>query len=665
MNATNTPTTPARMLANLYAVASDTVTMALRTLNRCGHSAQQSGDLGTVCLDLQRIAEVLLDRARMDLADAIKAERDAEKLAAWTLPENTRRKVIHALCATLDKTTLAEVKAWCEARQMTPPATLEAYRSAVMLAAAREGIVATQTAPEAPEALPIAASVAPPAVQADADDDTDTISPEERAALADETTVAPLDTDRRTRPDDVGAGLKGLAKLHALRRECKARKINSKGTAEQLLASLRADEERRTDRERGVVSKTAPVVEVKRTAPVEAPKKTTPAVQATTNANAPVDSTAGAMAIAWKEERNPNGTRKLVLYRGATVIGHIRLDSQQYRTTNQMMWVLTVYHGAVMLGVVKADTPDDNSKAMTQAQSLLLTRANLETLAKQTATPVQTKKDDAPKAATPHTVKVTFDGWTAEDMQDVATPRKPSEWQNWASVNGFIFANMAQFVTDLKSARAEWKAEQERVAAELAKRDEEEVYSIDDEEEVYSIDDDEEAPAPVVDVSALVEKGTLGSLRKACDALSLTLDAATRSSTSAMKAAIAKALAKGTQSAPPTAPKASKASSNASVQPNAGKANRSDKDSEYASKAGLPLEHYRVLRCLVEHGRALTYGEIKADTGYYPNLTRVLSADKPESLSDYGYTIQAETEGGKIQYQATAKGRKLIATVQG
>jgi hypothetical protein len=661
------------MLANLYAVASDTVTMALRTLNRCGHSANQSGDLGTVCLDLQRIAEVLLDRARMDLADAIKVERDAEKLAAWTLPDNTRRKVIHALCATLDTTNLAEVKAWCEARQMTPPATLEAYRSAVMLAAAREGIVATQSAPAAPEVLPIAANTAPPAVQTDADD-ADTISPEERAALADETTVAPLDTDRRTRPDDVGAGLKGLAKLHALKRECKARKINSKGTAEQLLASLRADDERRTDRERGVISKSVPVVEVKRTPPVEV-KKPAPAVQATptTHANAPVDSTAGAMSISWKEERNPNQTRKYVLYRGATVIGHIRLDSQQYRTTNQMMWVLTVYHGAVMLGVVKADTPDDNSKAMTQAQSLLLTRANLETLAKQTATPVQTKKDDAPKAATPRAVKVTFDGWTADEMADVAAPRKPSEWKTWASVNGFIFGDMAQFVAELKNARAAWKAEQERIAAELAAAQEEEAYGIDDdEEEAYGIDDDEvSAPvvkvkvsnAPTVDVSALVEKGTLGSLRKACDALSLTLDTATRSSTSAMKAAIAKALAKGTQSAPPTATKASKASS--TVQANAGKANRSDKDSEYASKAGLPLEHYRVLRCLVEHGRALTYGEIKADTGYYPNLTRVLSADKPESLSDYGYTIQAETEGGKIQYQATAKGRKLIVSVQG
>jgi hypothetical protein len=89
------------------------------------------------------------------------------------------------------------------------------------------------------------------------------------------------------------------------------------------------------------------------------------------------------------------------------------------------------------------------------------------------------------------------------------------------------------------------------------------------------------------------------------------------------------------------------------------------KDREGAKAAGLSVVHFRILRAIVKAGKALSYRDIEAATGYYSILTAQLRAAHEGSLSSLGLVKeeqhQDENEKTKLYFAATAKGRKLMA----
>lgn len=87
---------------------------------------------------------------------------------------------------------------------------------------------------------------------------------------------------------------------------------------------------------------------------------------------------------------------------------------------------------------------------------------------------------------------------------------------------------------------------------------------------------------------------------------------------------------------------------------------------ETASKAGLGKVHRAVLEAVGASGEPATYQDIKARSGYYANLTKVLRNPDPDSGSLVALGLAKEVSVGekgskKFGFTITAKGKKTLA----
>lgn len=594
MNASN-------LSVSLFSVAADAVILARRTLSRAGASSEQTGDLGTVCADLDRIADVLSLRGK---AEHEQYMRDNRK--PFVLP-NSRRKVIRNLYSELPTVTLSEVKNWCLAHSLTPPENLTEWKSAVMVQAEREGIVSA--APVVPTQPVISSAAATVNVK---EESIDAITPEEREAMADDVQES---KDARVRADDVGEGLTGLKLLHARKKECRERKLATTGTTVDLLNRLRADDERRTERAKGVISKSASVIEVKTTKPTtQEASKPTVSKPVVTTPSQPVPPTQG---IEWASVKTQNGKTKYTLSYDGKPVGHAiaELDGQRF--------YYTLHVNGQLKEICKANEGEEIRATWQRMQIRLVTLCGLDNGAKPAAVeskPVEKKQE----ASKPETVKPTaqpiktkvgskrmpFDGYTLAELNDLLAVKHNRE---------SIHALAKKEGIDREDVKEAAKAIGAGIKAAITRL--EMASKASEQEEEYSLSEDDVIETQPVKKAGEKKAGDHHHKSEKAD------------------------------------PRTLRDGSN---------------DKARAKTINLSLEQYRVLLALVQHECPMTYKEIQSATvcdtvpeGYYKNLTVCLRSDKPGSLCDMGLAQEGRTEDDTMTYEATAKGKARIKAAIG
>lgn len=88
-----------------------------------------------------------------------------------------------------------------------------------------------------------------------------------------------------------------------------------------------------------------------------------------------------------------------------------------------------------------------------------------------------------------------------------------------------------------------------------------------------------------------------------------------------------------------------------------------EKERTEAKNADLSIPHLRILRAINKAGKALSYRQIEAKTGYYSTLTALLRKDNEGSSGDLGYTKEEmhDIDGRDVlTFALTAAGKKIL-----
>ena len=88
-----------------------------------------------------------------------------------------------------------------------------------------------------------------------------------------------------------------------------------------------------------------------------------------------------------------------------------------------------------------------------------------------------------------------------------------------------------------------------------------------------------------------------------------------------------------------------------------------EKERAEAKAADLSIPHLRILRAIQKSGKALSYRQIEAKTGYYSTLTALLRKDNEGSSGALGYTKEEmhDIDGRDVlTFAITAAGKKVL-----